>query len=335
MNSPKYYKRFSCLAGSCPDSCCDAGWEITVDDKTFDKYSRLKGEIGEKFRSSVTTGEEGDRIFLLDERGRCPFHNDKGLCDLYKASHGRMTEICKNYPRFFEEFDGFTEAGISVSCPEAQRLILNAKPKDYEIGKEKSSDGLLNDYLFLRKQAFDAVNSRFNAEWVLLDIFLKTHAAQIGYEIGEYIGADAPNVVKPYDPEETVNRLCDVILGSTDILNPKWREALERGATEQKDIPDSEKKNYIRYLIYRYYLKAINREDLLSQIQLIAALYLLPLMLEGDYYELIRLAAKEIEHNADNMYALLDELDGCRLTTPAMIEGAIRTVSTKRTRFSN
>ncbi len=326
MNNPKYYKRFSCVAGKCTDSCCDAGWEITIDDKTFDRYSRLKGEIGEKFRDNIAIGEDGDRIFKLDENGRCPFHNDKGLCELYKASHGRMTEICKNYPRYFEEFDGFTEAGISISCPEAQRLILSAKQKDYDLGREKTDDELLSDYLFLRKQAFESVGGRFSAEWVLLDIMLKAHAAQIGYDIGEYIGADAPNVVKSYDPEEVINRLCDVILSTTDILNPKWRDALQKGASQLKTVLDSEKKNYLRYLIYRYYLKAINREDLLSQVQLIATLYMLPLMLEGDYHELIRLAAKEIEHNSENMYRVLEALDDCRLTNPAMIEGAVRAV---------
>ncbi len=333
MNYPKYFKRFSCIAGRCPDSCCDAGWEITIDKKTFDKYSRLRGEIGEKFRENVTEGEDGDCIFRLDESGRCPFHNDKGLCELYKASHGRMTEICKNYPRFTEEFDGFTERGISISCPEAQRLILSAGVKDYSFGKEKTDDSLLKDYIFLRKQAYDAVGGRFGAEWVLLDVMLKAHAAQIGYEIGEYIGADAPNVVKPAPVDETVNRLCDVILGNTEILSPKWREALDKGYAAVKQIPEEEKKNYLRNLIFRYYIKAINREDLLSQVQLIAALYLLPLTLEGDYYELIRLAAREIEHNAENMYSVLEQLDECTLTTPALIEGAVRAVCNMRSKI--
>ena len=68
MITPKYFKKFKCLGGSCPDSCCDAGWEITIDQKAFDRYSRLKGELGERFKSSITTGEEGDCIFKLNER---------------------------------------------------------------------------------------------------------------------------------------------------------------------------------------------------------------------------------------------------------------------------
>ena len=330
MITPKYFKKFKCLGGSCPDSCCDAGWEITIDQKAFDRYSRLKGELGERFKSSITTGEEGDCIFKLNEDVRCPFHNEKGLCELYIATHGKMTEICKSYPRYYEEFDGFTEAGISISCPEAARLILSAKPKDYAFGKEKSDDELLNDYLFFRKQAFDSVNGRYNADWTLLDIMLKGHALQIGNDIGEYIQADSPNVVKRSDPYETVNRICDMILSNTEILYPQWQEILLKGAVEIKKADDGMKKNYLRYLIYRYYLKAINREDMLATVQLIAILYLLPMMLEGDYVELCRLCAKEIEHNAENREAILDELTICSLPTPAMIEGAIRSVCDKR-----
>ena len=29
---PDYYKKFSCIADKCPDTCC-AGWEIVVDDE--------------------------------------------------------------------------------------------------------------------------------------------------------------------------------------------------------------------------------------------------------------------------------------------------------------
>ena len=137
---PKYYDKFACIASLCEESCCKAGWEITIDDKTFDVYSSLEGEIGEKFKSSITEGEDGDTIFKLDENGDCPFLNKDGLCELYIATDGKLCEICDKYPRFFEEFDGFSEAGISISCPEAQRIILNANREDYVFRPEQSDD---------------------------------------------------------------------------------------------------------------------------------------------------------------------------------------------------
>ena len=39
---PNYYKEFSCIAGSCPDTCC-AGWQIVIDNKTLKKYQHFKG----------------------------------------------------------------------------------------------------------------------------------------------------------------------------------------------------------------------------------------------------------------------------------------------------
>lgn len=39
---PNYYKEFSCIAGSCPDTCC-AGWQIMIDDKKPQEIPRFKG----------------------------------------------------------------------------------------------------------------------------------------------------------------------------------------------------------------------------------------------------------------------------------------------------
>ena len=38
---PEYYKQFQCIGGACEDTCC-AGWNITVDKPTYQKYKKVK-----------------------------------------------------------------------------------------------------------------------------------------------------------------------------------------------------------------------------------------------------------------------------------------------------
>lgn len=43
---PDYFKEFSCIAGACKDSCC-LGWEIDIDEDSYEYYKSLPGEIGD------------------------------------------------------------------------------------------------------------------------------------------------------------------------------------------------------------------------------------------------------------------------------------------------
>ena len=39
---PHYYKKFQCIASECEDTCC-AGWAITIDPKSLEKYRHARG----------------------------------------------------------------------------------------------------------------------------------------------------------------------------------------------------------------------------------------------------------------------------------------------------
>ena len=49
---PKYYEKFQCIAGQCEDTCC-AGWEIDIDDVSYDYYMSVEGEFGRRLRQSI------------------------------------------------------------------------------------------------------------------------------------------------------------------------------------------------------------------------------------------------------------------------------------------
>ncbi len=123
---PCYYEKFKCIAGKCEHSCC-IGWEIDIDRDTMDLYSSIEGELAERIRGSI----EGEvPHFILKEDGRCPFLNEKGLCDIIlKLGDGAICDICYLHPRFSNFYEEFTETGLGLCCCEAARIILTEKEK--------------------------------------------------------------------------------------------------------------------------------------------------------------------------------------------------------------
>ena len=122
---PDYYKKFSCIADKCPDTCC-AGWEIVVDEESFEKYKALNGGYADKIRSLISVDSDGDRIFTPNGN-RCPFLLDSGLCEMYiELGHDCLCRTCRQFPRHETYFGARKETGISLSCPEAARLITES-----------------------------------------------------------------------------------------------------------------------------------------------------------------------------------------------------------------
>lgn len=130
---PKCYKDFHCIAEKCTDSCC-AGWQVDVDEASWEYYKTVQGEFGGYLHSVMVEVPEAEGQFRLREDGRCPFLNDTGLCDLFSnLGEHRLCKTCTNYPRYMEEYGTLREVGIAFSCPEAARLMLSdSRPMEFE-----------------------------------------------------------------------------------------------------------------------------------------------------------------------------------------------------------
>ena len=66
---PAYYDSFLCLAGDCPDSCCQE-WDVDVDEASAAYYRSLPGDLGDRLRQVLTDTEDGTVMTI--EEGRCP-----------------------------------------------------------------------------------------------------------------------------------------------------------------------------------------------------------------------------------------------------------------------
>ncbi len=119
--TPDYYEKFKCAAGDCKDTCC-AGWQIVIDEASMKKYKKFKGDYVWKVMGCVDW-ENG--TFRQDENKRCAFLNKENLCELYKnAGEDSLCKTCREYPRHIEEFEGVREITLSMSCPEAARILM-------------------------------------------------------------------------------------------------------------------------------------------------------------------------------------------------------------------
>ena len=78
--APNYYKKFSCIADKCKHSCC-IGWEIDIDDETFEQYKNNNTEFGKKLNDNIIINDDC-ACFKLTDNDRCPFLNDNNLWEI-------------------------------------------------------------------------------------------------------------------------------------------------------------------------------------------------------------------------------------------------------------
>ena len=142
---PHYYDKFVCTAEKCPDTCC-AGWQIMIDEDSLDRYGNEPGEFGKRLRNSIDWEEE---CFYQNDT-RCAFLNDKNLCDLYKAlGPDALCDTCRLYPRHTEEYEGLRELSLSLSCPEAARIMLSCKEPVRFLEEETDEEDDFEEFDFM------------------------------------------------------------------------------------------------------------------------------------------------------------------------------------------
>ena len=120
-----FYREFKCIGGGCEDSCCE-NWEIDLDEASLKNYMKQEGEFGKRLKDNTRVKE---KQFILNGT-RCPFLNQENLCDIYiEMGEENLCETCTNFPRHIEEFENLKEVSLTMSCPEASRIMLAKKEK--------------------------------------------------------------------------------------------------------------------------------------------------------------------------------------------------------------
>ncbi|GGI68005.1 flagellar biosynthesis protein [Shewanella hanedai] len=124
--TPKYVSDFSCIGPDCEDSCC-IGWNIYIDKQSYKKtmaHRELKS-LAKTAMKKIKKSDDQWAIIRSDAQGACPFLDGKKLCKVHSlAGEDTLSETCKTYPRTCLVRDSDKFQSLSLSCPEAARLIL-------------------------------------------------------------------------------------------------------------------------------------------------------------------------------------------------------------------
>lgn len=325
---PDYKDRFRCLAGACPDSCCKA-WEIVVDPDTAAFYRTVPGTLGERLRADLAKDEEGDDYFPL-VNGRCPFLNKDGLCDIHAAlGEAATSAVCCQFPDFIEEYEGFTERCPSLACPAAAELIF-AEPLTDAVypAPPASEDELLNLLAEGRAAALKTAAKCDYAEsaariWAmaqdLQEIADNFDPGNVAYDFAA-VSTDAAYVDGAEEFAQWMADLTEQCLrflrNDAEILTEEWRNLLETAQTPDPDaaIPIEQEavRRALRYFLYRYFLKPVNDGDILLWTALILFSVSVCVTVAdrtgADFRTVARLYSKEIEHDTENVKAMMDFL---------------------------
>ncbi len=304
---PDYYKEFKCIAGRCRHNCC-IGWEIDIDEDTLTFYEGVEGELGKRLKENITL--EDTPHFILSENERCPFLNNKNLCDIItELGEEHICGICTDHPRFRNELPGRIEAGLGLCCEEAARIILSkAAPVLFEITGEAECE---DEIIILRDRVIELLQNRSDTVIERTEKMLLLCNACL--------------------PERSIGEWVQVFL-QLERLDDGWGELLLKLRDRCGEIDFCAFDEYMRgregeyeqllvYLIYRHFANApdLKEAGLRSAFAVLIykMLYCLGALLwseKGSFtleeqIELARMFSCEIEYSDENVYMLLDELD--------------------------
>ena len=317
--SPSYCGDFRCSADKCSDSCC-IGWEIDVDPETARFYEGVGGELGERLRKNISGGS-----FVLGEGERCPFLNERNLCDIYIGlGEEHLCRICTDHPRYFEWFGGLKEGGVGLCCEEAARLILSREPvlTEKQIPDEdcEPCDEELLEFLISARQELLSGLSQGVLFPALASAVEQAERLQELLDRGELRLPQRKSVpVQECDEARWVE-----FFAGLEPFDPKWPDFLRR-CRELENVPaevSPEQEKMLRrlgsYFIFRYFLKGVFDGEVYSRVKLAAVsvrfigwLWRCRAAEKGecsfeDCAELCKAYSKEVEYCEENLERLLD-----------------------------
>lgn len=332
---PSFYREFRCAASACPDSCC-VGWEVVVDEEAAAYYASLSGPLADALRRAMTVDSDGDRVIGM-ENGHCPFWTAEHLCRVeLELGHNAPCATCRKFPRLTQDYDVFTEYGLTLACPEAARLILTQPgpwPQQTE-GVPGSPENVEFDWEFLLELSSarqvllellwrQDLGSR-EALGLCLKLSERFQSAFDGQPLADWNEEDARKAFRTR-PQSSFQPLLKLHRGM-EILTAQWQTLLDEALKFElrptdwaalDALPETpELRNLGTYYLYRYWFQTVSDYDCRLKLQKLAAAWAVTRYLQcvrlaktgtlslADRLRLHQLYSKEVEHDAENENAL-------------------------------
>ena len=330
-----YTEDFSCLAGSCPDTCCK-DWEIILDEDAISRYQKMPGVLGEQVRAAMTQTDEGETMWRL-ENGHCALLREDGLCPI-QCTYGEaaLCRTCRAHPRFYEEYGATRELTLSASCPAAARSLLAheaplrpvERPVDAPLTPNDLDPELYFALLHIRRALFALAQDRTLPLPERMGLILRlAERAQPLLDAKKISRIDALCAdPRPARALALVRRRiladgaffpCWMVLRNMEHLTAEFPRLLDR--VNHAEPPDdfdvrfpAQTENLLVYFLFRYVLKAVNDGRLLPRVESclfhVVALRYLCGTADAQTVEtlqpVVNLYCKEVEHSEENLRLL-------------------------------
>lgn len=253
---PDYYKKFQCIAGTCPDTCC-AGWEISVDpvsERRYQREAKQKAHSNPAFAKKLKKHIKHGRI--ISEGATCPFLNQEGLCEMYlELGPDSLCETCTRHPRHMEDYGNLHELVLLLSCPEVSRLVLEENESGWYVrnlperhgNMEGIDEELLNILLKTREQIWQwSADESMSLDECLRCSVSLAHDVQRRLQSGNY--EEAEHVLKRYQVPDAARRLKRQLENKMEaweedapkrfLLMSDWMEELAELDGISRDFPE-------------------------------------------------------------------------------------------------
>lgn len=311
----KCFEDFRCIAGACPDTCC-AGWEVDLDEATAEKYEALPGPLGQELRSHIRR-EDGYTFFQMTG-ARCPFLNEKNLCRIIlEQGEDCLSVTCREHPRFWDEYGIRQETCLSISCPEAARLLFS-QPFSLVVRETDAPDcpedmpdpEFFESLLDFRAQLFSAARQPIPFSQRLDALCAMVQSPRPG------AAPEEPDTLALLDMmqklEFTDDRLPGLLTRTQN--NPPPEAALPE--LYQANLMEAE--NLLLYFLYRYVLRAVWDGQVFAPVRFsvhaVKAIFTVAAAMEQPFPEALLQSAvlfsREVEHSPENLEAIYDFLTG-------------------------
>jgi len=168
---PKYMIDFKCVSSRCIDTCC-AGWDINIDEDTYNNYIKSDGQFKELLEGKFVENKKEHDSFnhgfmVLKGERTCPFLNSNMLCDIHaKVGEENLCITCKSYPRVFNIVDNVYEKSGLPSCAEiCTKAFLNKEKMEFIESEEDIDEKNIEIRRIIDSEAFEGSESLLQYFW--------------------------------------------------------------------------------------------------------------------------------------------------------------------------
>lgn len=336
---PFYYDDFKCTANECVDNCC-SNWKIEIDEKTYKKYKKLKGEWGKKINSNISRKRSNPNYLQYGKinlkNNKCSLLSEDGLCTIHGSlGEDYLCNTCRVYPRSINKYGEIYERNLSISCPEVARYIIKSKDNFYFNLEDENLSDLYKDYMINKKYNEKLYNILWDTRSLAMEI-IQFKEIEIWKRISFFkmLTDKVQNIIneKQYDNyEEVLNNFREQVTninvinsldkisvipdvkvkfiqsalqvranqGSNnekfDNLLTEYNELFDKDIDFKSNVEKVIKKeeefniylkeqeniieNLLIYLIYKYFMKALDTKDLNAEVNNIILSYVMIKML--------------------------------------------------------